>query len=324
MVTVIKVDTRIADWRTASGEGSAGRVPARKVGDTEPTAPVTNWWDPLNVENLLKLGAITTAVAQPGLGLLAAIPYYLRGEADRNALIDEAREEGSLLEDRSEEFGPEGNVDVAQAFAIVTDIRDAILLNAAEGLLDSTGKRNPTRVRVARRAAERLALFEDPAGGDSGGGGGGRGGPVYVAPDRRIVEEFVGDKMIVLTGRRQPELQAVVDAYMRDHRRQWEGKSVDPQATVLEQIRNSKEYKRIHELRAESADENTWVNQRQDRLTQLGLTSAAAEARGIELAAVGTNLNDIDIGKFQIGRGRKDITLMRRLEEVAGQIGSVI
>lgn len=195
-----------------------------------------------------------------------------------------------------------------------------------EGGLVEAGIQGPPESAEALRDDPRFAhlpgsiFFTDPAGGSGSGSGRGAGAPAYVAPDRRTVEEFIGDKMIVLTGKRQPELQKFVDNFMRDAKKQWEGGSIDPQATALEDIRGTAEYKRIHTLRVDSMDENTWVNARQARLTQLGLGAAAAEARGIELAVTGTNLNDIDIGKFQIGRGRKDITLMNRLEKVAEQI----
>ena len=38
------------------------------------------------------------------------------------------------------------------------------------------------------------------------------------------------------------------------------------------------------------------------------------------MAATGAAVADIDAGKFQMGRGRKDITLMNRLEKAAAGI----
>lgn len=309
-------DAQIADWRLPS-KGSAAR---KKGGKSEPVQ--TSWW----LSALTAVGgAFTEGLGAPNL-LEVASEDKERAEAMKGDLEDK----GLLLEDRSELFSDAGGSnEVAEAFAFVTDWRDAILLASAEAAFDfqtGTGRRSPTRVRNQARAAAseraRLALFDDPAGG--GGGGSGAARPVYVAPDRRVVEEFVGDKQIVLTGRRRPELNSIVDAYMADHRRQWEGKSVDPKQTVMERIRGTAEYKRIHTLRGEAADENSWVNARQDRLMQLGVGAKAAEARGIELAATGASLANIDVGKFQAGRGRKDITMMRRLEKVAEQIGGQI
>jgi hypothetical protein len=211
------------------------------------------------------------------------------------------------------------------------DQRKAAMTSAADGLQPGDEGYLPPPIRAIHpaliqnydpnRADNR---FTDPGSGRPPSGGGGSGRARYVAPDRRLVEEFVGDKMIVLTGKRQPELQKIVDAYMSADRKAYEGKSIDPKAEVMEKIRDLSEYKRIHKLRGEATDENTWVNQRQQRLQQLGVTSAAAGARGIDLAAVGTNLNDIDAGKFQLGRGRKDITLMNRLEKVAQQVGGTL
>ena len=151
---------------------------------------------------------------------------------------------------------------------------------------------------------------------------GGRGGsrPKYPAPDRRTVEEWVGDKLIILTGAKQPELQKIVDSYLKAHKAQWEGKAIDPAAEAIEKIRGLGEYKRIHTLRPDAADEDTWVSSRQNRLTQLGVGAKDAASRGIALAATGANTVDIDAGKFQIGKGRKDITMMNRLEKVAEQV----
>ena len=165
--------------------------------------------------------------------------------------------------------------------------------------------------------------FTDP--GDrspTGGRGGGR--PKYVAPDRRTVEEWVTDKLIILTGQKQPEMEAIIDSYMSAHKSQFEGKSIDPAAEAVEKIRGLAEYQRIHTLRPDAADENTWVSSRQNRLTQLGVGAKDAASRGIALAATGASAVDIDAGKFQLGKGRQDITMMNRLEKVAEQIAGNI
>ncbi len=298
----------IADWRLTDKGGAV-----KKTGGRVATAQ-TNWWQ-------VVLGSFAPGAGDPNI-LLAT--EQNREKVDR--IKAELEDRGLLLQARGDLFpeeADEGSLADAQRVAAVFDIRDAILLDAAEALFNveaGVGRRHPTRTR--REARAEAMLFTDPA--DRSGGGGAGGGPKYVAPDRRVVEEFVGDKQIVLTGKRQPELNATVNAYMVDHRRQWEGQSVDPKQTVLEMIRGTTEYKRIHTLRGEATDENTWVNRRQDRLTQLGLTAKAAEARGIELAATGASLVDIGAGKFQAGKGRKDITMMNRLEKVAEQVGSAL
>jgi len=203
--------------------------------------------------------------------------------------------------------------------------RDAVLMGIAERGYDLYSDQLDPRLQYANPIGPpEKPLFTDPAGSSGGSGRGGSAGPVYTPPDRRVVEEFVGDKMIVLTGKRQPELSKIVDAYMTAHRQQWEGKSIDPQAEVQERIRGLAEYKRIHTLRDEAMDENTWVNQRTNRLLQLGLGSGEAASRGIDLAVTGANVNDIQTGKFEFGRGGKDISMIRRLEKVAEQIGGTL
>jgi len=175
------------------------------------------------------------------------------------------------------------------------------------------------RVQTAyREYVAKGGRFVDPVTPRRTGGGSSR--PKYVAPDRRTVEEWVNDKMIILTGAKQAEGPALVDAWMKAHKNAFEGKSIDPNAEVIERIRNSGEYQRIHGLRPDLADEDTWVSSRQNRLTQLGVGAKEAAARATGLAAAGTNLNDIDISKVQLSRGRKDITLFSKLEKAAAGI----
>ena len=207
----------------------------------------------------------------------------------------------------------------------ITVFRDAILLEAAEQYYNKNASDFQYESPIGPpgpNSIEAYNYFNDPA--NRSGSGSGSRGPQYVAPDRRQVEEYVGDKMIVLTGKRQPELSKFVDAYLADAKAAFEGASVDPAMGVLENIRGTAEYKRIHTLRDEATDENTWVNRRQQRLEQLGLSSAQAGGRGIELAATGANLNDIDTGKLQTARGRKDITLMNTIEQTAKTIGGLL
>jgi len=318
----------ILDWRIPDIMGSNAWDAVG--GYLDPIPDDGDWWNS-PVGNIQKGSAVASLLTNPALGAPQAYGAWLYGQFNEQREIAKLEETDDVLQDRSDFL--DGSIEEEQlAVATMFDVRDGILLDAAEALfnvgMESGRGRHPTRARgrgptdhVPGSGNPNSDRYSDPAGGSSGSG---RGGPQYVAPDRRLIEEFVGDKQIVLTGRRRPELNSIVDAFMADHKRQFEGASVDPGATVLEKIRDTAEYKRIHTLRADSADENTWVNSRQDRLTQLGVGAAAAEERGIELAATGANLANIDVGKFQTGRGRKDITMMRRLEKVAEQIGGTI
>ena len=204
----------------------------------------------------------------------------------------------------------------------ITVFRDAILLDAAEQYFNSQSSPFQYESPIGPPERPPVNFFTDPASGS--GSGSGRTGPEYVAPDRRVIEEWVGDKLIILTGAKQPELQEIVDAYLSADRQAFEGKSIDPSAEATEKIRGLAEYKRIHTLRPDAAQEDTWVSSRQNRLTQLGVGAKDAAERGILLAATGASTVDIDVGKFEIGKGRKDITMLNRLAKTADQMGRLL
>ncbi len=117
----------------------------------------------------------------------------------------------------------------------------------------------------------------DPTGGflTSGSGGSGSAGPVYVEPDRRVVEDFVKGAMISLVGSTlDGRLSKIVDLYMSDHRKNFDVKerSIDPSQSVLEAIRGTIEYQRIHQNRPDTEDERTWISDRRLAAAQGGLT----------------------------------------------------
>lgn len=323
----------VTDWRSPSEQ-----VGQRMYGTTPP--PPTqdrSWWD------------VVTGMVPFSREIKAS---HYAAEERKEEVRQGYQDRGVYLRDTSGSFGPSGpqgshtdshpyfsgtaypNMSLSdfnqgysredENVAYIFDVRDAILMNTADALMKQSGDAGFGIQGPPFRPPVDDSMFTDPSGGSGSRGGGGGGGPKYIAPDRRVIEELVGDKQIVLTGKRRPELNKIVDAFMRDHKRQFEGVSVDPKQTIMEDIRATAEYKRIHTLRGEATDENTWVNQRQDRLEQLGLGSKAAEARGIGLATTGAALASIDIGKFQAGKGRKDITMMRRLEKVAEQVGGLL
>lgn len=126
----------------------------------------------------------------------------------------------------------------------------------------------------------------------SGGPGGGARGPVYQAPDRDAVEEFLQTFQVATTGQlEQGLLDQAVDSYLTTHRQDFDDKNQrhDPQVAAYNVIRNSTSYKDIHELRPESENEMQWVTGQQARLRMVGLNSEESQRLGIQLARVGAN-----------------------------------
>ena len=163
--------------------------------------------------------------------------------------------------------------------------------------------------------------WPDPFGGY--GSGSGYAGPVYVRPDERVVEDTVKAMLVKTVGQADEErVERLKDVWYAGHKTAWDirqtgGQDVDPNAAVLEQIRGSEDYKRIHKGRAEQEDEFTYISSRRGRLEQLGLSGADADERAIALAQTGTNVNDIDIGKAQTGMGNLDTGLRGKMKNAA-------
>lgn len=137
-------------------------------------------------------------------------------------------------------------------------------------------------------------LFD--VGGFGGGGGGGFAGPVYVAPDRRVVMDFVKGTLVSLVGTVPEEhVERLTDLYMTEHRRNFDtlDKEIDPAQSVLEEVRKTPEYKSIHKLRPESEDERNWIAQRRAAAEQGGLDVEQQEDFAIEQATVGGDADDV-------------------------------
>lgn len=188
-----------------------------------------------------------------------------------------------------------------------------------------------------RTTDERMAPNQDfdfdigPGGG--GGGGGGRAtGPVYIAPDRRAIEDNVKAQLMTYTGEFTDQRVAeLADAFEAAHREDWdtrvsgvEGRATDPNQVVLDLVRGQENYKKAHALRGDGDDEARWIGDRRSRLGQLGVTSEDADSRAITMAQLGTNLNDIETGQFQNSKGRQDITLMNTLQKAANQVAEAL
>ena len=168
-------------------------------------------------------------------------------------------------------------------------------------------------------------LFGDQPGG-SGSRGSGSSGPTYVSPMREVIEDTVKSMMTALTGDENESLvQQYSDMYGAAHRDQYDvrmagGEDVDPNQVVLEAIRSSEPYQRIHQMRPDSQSETKWISDRVGRLTQLGMQAGDADERAVWLAQTGTNLNDIDTGAAQNAKGIKDITLFNKIGKAASQV----
>ena len=131
-----------------------------------------------------------------------------------------------------------------------------------------------------------------------GGGGGGRGGaigPVYRAPDRRTIEDQVTGQVANLLGAVDEDfVQEFTNLFMTEDRRNFDSKDkqIDPGTSVVEAIRNTAEYKRIHKLRPDSVDERTWISRRRSLGESGGLAESELEQFGIDQATIGGRVSE--------------------------------
>lgn len=142
-------------------------------------------------------------------------------------------------------------------------------------------------------------------GGGGGGGGGGILGPIYVEPDKRVVRDYVKGTLVSLVGSVPTHLlDGGVEKYMKDHRAAFDlqtnaqltGKGfaeIDPQMSVVEFIRNSREYQTIHKLRPDSVDEESWVADRAEQAIQGGIANSRVEDFAITQATAGADIQDV-------------------------------
>lgn len=134
----------------------------------------------------------------------------------------------------------------------------------------------------------------------SGGSGSGRGrgsiGPIYRAPDKREVEDFVKGALVSLTGAVDDTLVADgVALYMRDHRRNFDSPSaeINPAQSVMEFIRKTPSYQEIHALRPETEDERSWISNRRQAAAAGGLNLGLQDDFAITQASIGGDLPDV-------------------------------
>ena len=205
---------------------------------------------------------------------------------------------------------------------------------SAQSLQDSmqiASQNLPFGVTVDQQGGDAgLTLGIGGLGGFGGGGGGGSFGPEYVSPDKRVIEDFVTGTMVALAGTiLDDEFDRIVGIYMTDHRRNFDSpnETIDPSQSVVEAVRNTKEYGKIHALRPDSADERTWISDRRKAAAQGGLTESKQEDFAILQATVGGDLPDVEVAgsvaQLQES-GRAEGVIERRIRNTAmGLFGAV-
>lgn len=145
------------------------------------------------------------------------------------------------------------------------------------------------RQPLAEQPGADIPDFSLPGGGGFGGFGGG-GGPQYIGPDEGLVRDFVKSRLVALVGRAdEKRIDALTALYLKDDKRAFKGASVDPKQSVTEKIRSYGDYKRIHELRPDSANEDTWISQQSQALIGGGATAGEADELAATFAQIGAN-----------------------------------
>jgi hypothetical protein len=142
------------------------------------------------------------------------------------------------------------------------------------------------------------------------GGRGGRTRAAYVRPDDSLVRNAVEGAWDALTGSVDAAgVDNAIKVFYSKDRANYdnEGQQIDAMEAVLELIRNTPEYKEIHQLRSESQDERTWISSKVGRLLQAGVSQPLAQELGAAQAQVGasdpTTARAAEIGTL-VGTGR--------------------
>lgn len=137
-------------------------------------------------------------------------------------------------------------------------------------------------------------LAEYGLGGALGGsrGGGSRSGGsavrTYAGPDSGLVEDWVKSKLVTLVGKASGDrIKMLTNEYFTADRKAFGGESIDPKQTVLEKIRTFDDYTRIHELRSDAQDEDTWISGQMSQLLNAGVSGQQAEELAIDFAQAG-------------------------------------
>lgn len=223
--------------------------------------------------------------------------------------------------------GPDGTIFVIADEDLVTNLMKRGLTekeaNAAARQIQAAFGARPLGEGVPSGAGEENP-YDYLFGGGGGGGGGSRAvGPVYVPPDRRAVEEMVRGQLISKLGKIDAAyVDNITDAYMRDHKRAWEGESIDPNMTVLEEVRNTEDYKKIHQLRPDSIDENSWVSSQEAAFLQGGGRVSASQDRARDLAAAGATPDARNAQLSEFSQGFTTNGFFNRMKKAADNVAS--
>jgi len=188
----------------------------------------------------------------------------------------------------------------------MTDPHEMEFIRRAQG-----GKKDAPELSEAEQALLDIINAMNESGGGRGGGG-----PKYQGPDRRAVEEAVEDQMILLAGGIDAgAVSSIVDSYLRDDKRRFEGKDIDPNQTLLEGVRALQTYKDIHQNRPEQANEKTWISNQRQAFLQGGGSMQNADQRAIDLATIGAAPSTASADNFELARGRTTVGFMDKIKK---------
>lgn len=211
---------------------------------------------------------------------------------------------------------------IAQGFSLWYDNVSEDAYAQERPTLISEGYDALRAVLPEQQAVSALQSILDQIEGGGGGGGGRRSGgvaPVYTAPDERTIRETVENQMVALLGKIDDSAaDRVTKSYMKAHREAWEGKSIDPNMTILEGIRGLEEYKRIHKLRPDSIRESQWISNQQQALLNAGMRTSEVQERSRDLAQIGAVATGRNAQLAEFSEGFQAGGFFERLDRAAG------
>ncbi len=137
--------------------------------------------------------------------------------------------------------------------------------------------------------------------------------------------------MVSLVGRvSEGQADHLTDLFLREHRRNFDNPSreIDPAQSVVENIRKTGDYKRIHKLRPESVDERDWISERLRETVRGGLQTDQQEDFAIAQATAGGDVKDIAEAaatqQFQVSGQAPDIIRNEMLEATRAMFAGVV